>query len=103
MDRITQIEQLLAQSPTDVFLNYALAMEYLSVSDIQKTIAQLEKVKSIQVDYLPLYYQLAKAYEANSDSDAAIKTYEEGILIAQQTNERKTLGELRSALEELTF
>lgn len=103
MDRITQIEQLLAQSPADVFLNYALAMEYLSVSDFQKTIAQLEKVKSIQADYLPLYYQLAKAYEANNNTDAAIKTYEEGMLLAQQTNERKTLGELRSALEELTF
>ena len=103
MDRVSQIKQMLALSPKDVFLNYSLAMEHISADNHMDAVAQLELVKSIQADYLPLYYQLAKSYEKLEDNDNAISTYEQGIIVAEQNKDRKTLAELRSALEELTF
>lgn len=103
MDRVAQIKQLLVSSPHDIFLNYALAMEYMSVDDFPQAIQQLELVKSIEFDYLPLFYQLAKCYEAINNSSMAIQTYEQGMSVAETKNDRKTLNELRSALEELTF
>lgn len=103
MDRVSQIKQMLASSPKDVFLNYALAMEHISAENHQDAVAQLELVKSMQADYLPLYYQLAKCYEKLDNNDNAITTYEQGMLVAEQNKDRKTLSELRSALEELTF
>lgn len=103
MDRVAQINQMLALSPKDVFLNYALAMEHISAENHQDAVNQLELVKSLQADYLPLYYQLAKSYEKLEDNDNAITTYEQGMLVAEQAKDRKTLAELRSALEELTF
>lgn len=103
MDRVAQIKQLLALSPNDIFLNYALAMEHISVNDMPAAIQQLESVKAAQADYLPLYYQLAKCYEANQQNDLAISAYEAGMEVASKAGDRKTLNELRSALEELTF
>ncbi len=103
MDRVAQIKQLLVSSPQDVFLNYALAIEHMSAEDEAQAIIQLELVKSIQSDYLPLYYQLAKCYESVGDSPKAIETYEQGMLVADAAKDRKTYNELRSALEELTF
>ena len=103
MDRVSQIKQMLASSPKDVFLNYALAMEHISAENHQDAVAQLELVKSMQADYLPLYSQLAKCYEKLDNNDNAITTYEQGMLVAEQNKDRKTLAELRSALEELTF
>ena len=103
MDRVAQIKQLLALSPDDVFLNYALAMEHISVNDMPAAIQQLESVKAAHANYLPLYYQLAKCYEANQQNDLAISAYEAGMEVASKAGDRKTLNELRSALEELTF
>ncbi len=103
MDRVAQIKQLLALTPDDVFLNYALAMEHISANDMPAAIHQLEFIKSANADYLPLYYQLAKCYEANNQNDLAISAYEAGMEVANKSGDRKTLNELRSALEELTF
>ena len=103
MDRIDSIKQLLIQSPQDTFLNYALAMEYMSINQYQEAIKQLEWIRMHQVDYLPLYYQLAHLYEATDQNDQAIETYEQGIKIAVQQSDKKTELELKSALEELTF
>ena len=103
MDRKTQILSLLKDNPNDVFLQYALAMEFMSADEPDSAIEILASLKSQEPDYLPTYYQLAKLYEATGANNRAIETYEAGMLVAQKTNDRKTLGELRSALEELTF
>lgn len=103
MDRKSQIIKLLQDSPEDVFLRYALAMEYMSLGQSEEAINALESLKASHPDYLPIYYQLAKLFETVNRTDEAIQTYEKGMEIAEQSKDRKTFGELRSALEELTF
>ncbi len=103
MNRIGVIQQMLADNPEDVFLHYALAMEFMSIQNNTAAIEQLEWIRHAQSDYLPLYYQLAHLYEAGGDNEKAIETYEAGIALADTLNDHKTRGELRSALEELTF
>lgn len=103
MNRIGIIQQMLTENPKDVFLHYALAMEFMSVEDNSAAVEQLEWIRSAQSDYLPLYYQLAHLYEAAGDNAKAIEIYEIGIEIAENQKDHKTRGELRSALEELSF
>jgi predicted Zn-dependent protease len=103
MDRKAQIETLLNDNPNDIFLQYALAMELMSENNHFKAIEVLSTLKAQEPEYLPVYYQLAKLYETVGENDKAIATYEAGIIIAQKSNDRKTLGELKSALEELIF
>lgn len=103
MSRIDSIRELLKKDPEDVFLNYALAMEYMSAEQTDEAIEKLEWIRKKQADYLPLYYQLAQLYAENGAGDKSEQIYLEGIEVAEAAGDRKTASELRSALEELLF
>lgn len=103
MDRIDTIKQLLSENPTDTFLNYALAMELMSINNYASAIDQLEWIRSNHSDYLPLYYQLAHLYAESKNDEQALKVYQEGIDLAISQADKKTELELKSALEELIF
>ncbi len=103
MDRVKSLQKMLETSPDDLFLHYALAMEYLSAGEDVLAMEKLEVIKTMSPSYLALYYQLAKIYEKMGEAEKAIDTYEQGIEVAREQNETKTMNELRSALEELIF
>ena len=96
--RLEQLQQMLLQEPNDEFLQYAIAMEYFSASEIQKAIEILEKILSHNKNYLAAYYQLGKCFEAQNKITEAKNIYEQGIAIAHTQNKQKTLSELREAL-----
>lgn len=103
MSRLETLEKLLEASPGDLFLHYGVAMEYLSASDLEKASGKLEWIMDQDPSYLAVYYQLAKLYEEQGKKDEAVTVYEKGIAVASSQKDMKTLGELRSAMEELTF
>ncbi len=103
MDRLESLRKMLESNPSDLFLHYALAMEYLSAGDDIPALEKLEEIRHDAPEYLPTYYQLAKLYEKMNDNASAIRIYEQGIEVARNQNETKTMNELRSALDELIF
>ncbi|MGZ3864403.1 MAG: tetratricopeptide repeat protein [Bacteroidia bacterium] len=96
--RLEQLQQMLLQEPNDEFLQYAIAVEYFAINDLQKAGEWLEKILSGNKNYLAAYYQLGKCYEAQNKIDKAKDIYEQGISIAHAQNKQKTLSELREAL-----
>ncbi len=99
-DRIKQLEQFITEDPDDPFNYYALGLELLRIDqyhalDIFK---QLSKTKK---DYLPTYYQLGKLYEQLGQREEAIRIISDGIIVATQQQDLKTLRELKAFLEEL--
>ena len=96
--RIEQIRQMLAQEPNDEFLQYALAMEYMSVSDWKQAIAILEKIVASNSSYLAAYYQLGKCFEAEGNTEQALKTYQAGVTVAEAQKNTKTANELKEAI-----
>jgi tetratricopeptide (TPR) repeat protein len=103
MDRVASLHKMLESTPDDLFLHYALAMEYLSASEHALAMEKLEWIKTSQPGYLAVYYQLAKLYEQLEEAEKAIDIYEQGIEVAREQGETKTMNELRSALDELIF
>ena len=103
MNRLTALLNFINQTPSDPFLHFGIAMEYLSVNDEKKALEKMAFIYQEFPEYLPNYYQLAHLYENNNEIDKAILIYEKGIALALAKNETKTAVELRSALEELTF
>ena len=87
----------------DPFLHFGVAMEYLSMNDGKNALDKLQYIHDRFPDYLPAYYLLAKQYESFNQTEKAVEVYEKGITLAISQKENKTAGELRSALEELTF
>jgi len=47
------------------------------------------------------YYHLAKLYERNQQTDAAIEIYTKGMEVAKKLKDNHNLNELRSAYDNL--
>jgi len=103
MNRLQTLLEWLEKSPDDVFLHFGVAMEYLSMDHQEDALLKMEYISDRFPDYLPNYYLLGKHYEALGKNEKAIEIFDKGISLAIKQKEMKTAGELRSALEELTF
>ncbi|MFT7589179.1 MAG: tetratricopeptide (TPR) repeat protein [Limisphaerales bacterium] len=102
--RIKQLQEFIEARPQDLFLQYALALEFGKLNQVELAIESLLKLLEKAPDYLGAYYQLGKYYELISDKEKALSIYQQGLDIAQQQGDRKTLMELKEAinlLEEL--
>lgn len=89
---------MLLQEPNDEFLQYAVAMEYISAGDVNKAVTALEQILIKNNNYLAAYYQLGKCFEALNKTSEAKEAYGKGIVVAQAQNNTKTLNELREAV-----
>ena len=99
-DRIHQLEDFIKEDPSDPFNYYALGLEYITKSE-STALAIFKRLVQEHKDYVPTYYQLAKLYEQLGQRDNALQIYHEGIVIARQQNDLKTLRELSAGLETL--
>lgn len=101
--RINQLKEMLEKQPKDVFLTYALGLEYVALNDDKNGRLTFENVIALQEDYLAVYFQLAQLNERIGEDELAIETYEKGMEVAKVQKDLKTFNELKSALEELMF
>lgn len=98
LNRKEQLTQMLETEPNDVFLNYALAMEFLSGNNFEGAKQQLEKTLGLNETYLPCFYQLGQVAEKLALFDEAIAYYKKGLEIAKAQNNTKAMGEIKEAL-----
>ncbi|HBB58254.1 MAG: hypothetical protein EBT80_00975 [Chitinophagales bacterium] len=103
MTRIDKLMAFLKDSPTDSFLQHALALEYQKIGDVQKARDLFEKLLHENPQYVGSYYHLAKLLESSGEEAAALVVYEKGMEQARLQNDQHALGELRSAWEELSY
>ena len=103
MERIEKLKQFLQASPGDSFIQHALALEYIKLGDDSTARRLFEELLNREPAYVGSYYHLGKLLERNNDNDGAIKWYEKGMEEARKAGENHAYGELRGALEELTF
>jgi Tfp pilus assembly protein PilF len=101
MTRLEQLREMLQEDPHDSFLNYGLALELAKSGDTVAAIARIEAIIARDENYLGAYYQLGKFYEEVSDPEKAMAVYRKGIVIAKQQNNRKAMGELNEALQQI--
>ena len=101
MERIDKLKELLKASPTDSFLNHALALEYLKLNQIKPARAVFEALLERDPDYVGSYYHLAKLLEAEGETDLAIKWYEKGMAVAKRVGESHSFNELQATYEDL--
>lgn len=99
--RIQKLKGLLEKDPNDSFSRYALALEYMGMSDLQTAIDELETLIQQDPKYLAAYHQLGQIYGRLNRTAEAKKTYRKGIDLAQELGEDKEGKEMREELEEL--
>lgn len=100
LERIKILEQYIREDPADSFSRYALALE-LATEDQDKAVALLLALIKSNPQYVPAYYQAAiLLLEQNRIEETKI-ILKEGIKIAAQQNDHKTIKELRQLRDEL--
>jgi len=101
MNRIEKIIEMLQDQPKDSFLKHALALEYIKIEKEDEAIIQFVELLNNEPDYVGSYYHLAKLYERNQQTDAAIEIYTKGMEVAKKLKDNHNLNELRSAYDNL--
>lgn len=96
-DRIDQLKTFLANDPSDSFIRYALAQEYLKRGQMYQAKEAFETLRDDDPSYVGLYYHLGKLYEELDQKEEAISTYEAGIQVAKKATDFHALSELNTA------
>ena len=99
--RIEILSSMLDESPNDVFLHYALAMEFLGTNDTDNALEKFRFIQNNYTDYLPVYYQLGLILINIGREEEATTIIKEGIELAIAQKEDKTKRELEMLLNEL--
>ena len=103
MERIAKLQTFLNQSPTDSFLQHALALEYIKIGDEITARRLFEEILNRQPDYIGSYYHFAKLLERISEQEMAIVWYEKGMAAAKNAGDAHAYNELQMAYEELVY
>lgn len=101
MERIEKLKAFLAQNGDDSFVQHALALEYVKLNDDGAAREQWEALLKREENYVGSYYHLAKLLERQGERDAAVATYEKGMVIAKRVGDRHAYNELQAALEDM--
>lgn len=102
-NRKAKLIEMLIETPNDVFLNFALAMEEMAEENLQTAVNSFQKCIEINPNHIPARFQLAKIAQATGNHAQAISFLNEGIALLTAGNDRKTLNEFRSFLDEIEF
>jgi Tfp pilus assembly protein PilF len=95
------LRSLLADQPTDPFLNHALALEEIKVGNDESARELFEQLLERNPDYVGSYYHLGKLHERLGDESKAIAVYEKGMEVAKKLSDNHALSELRGAYDNL--
>jgi Tfp pilus assembly protein PilF len=97
--RLKSLLDQLEKEPDDLFLNYALGLEYQNEQDTaQIAEKQFLKVLSADENYIAAYYQLGKMYESQQRIETALQYFKKGLEKARRQQNNKAAGEFEEAI-----
>jgi Tfp pilus assembly protein PilF len=96
--RIDMLLDLLKKEPNDLFMNYALGLEYVAESNALRAESQLKKVLELDENYIAAYYQLGKLFETQLKNTEAISAYKTGLEKARIKKDNKAINEFGEAI-----
>jgi len=99
-ERVDSLRSYIKEDPAEPFNRYALALE-LAHDEMDEAISILLELLKDTPSYIPTYYQAASLLIEQNRIEEAKIVLERGVIICRQSNEHKTLRELKSLAEEL--
>jgi len=99
-ERVDSLRSYIKEDPAEPFNRYALALE-LAHDEMDEAISILLELLKDTPNYIPTYYQAASLLIEQNRIEEAKIVLERGVIMCRQSNEHKTLRELKSLAEEL--
>ena len=100
-ERIRELQELLEDEPDDGLLNLTLGQEFLSAGDPASALPHLEKVVALEPRYTVAYRYLGAALEQLGRRDDALRAWERGVVIADETGDIQAGKEMSVFLSRL--
>ena len=101
MDRISTLNEILAQDPNNAFARYGLAMEYANSGKTDAALEEFGKLLSSHPDYPAGYFMAAQTLAKADRNDEARTMLQTGIAAAQRKGDSHAAGEMQGMLDEL--
>ena len=101
--RLEKLLEMLEKQPDDLFLQYAMGMEYLGLNDMLRAENAMRNVIRADEHYVAAYYQLGKILIGKQAEQEAVSVLEMGLKEAKLKGDNKTTNEFRSLLDEILF
>lgn len=90
---------MLQNEPDDLFLNYALGLEYLNDKEtLSLAESQFQFVLKKDTNYIAAYYQLGKLNEELNNKKDALANYQLGLVKAKEQKNNKSVNEFMEAI-----
>lgn len=99
--RKQQIEEMLADDPSDSFLRYGLAMEYVSAGQDEEAVRCFQELLQATPDYVPAYMQAGRALARLDRVEEARTIFQSGIAAARQQGDLHAAEEMTGFLDGL--
>lgn len=101
MSRREQLEAMLADSPTDTFLRYALAMELENDEEHEKSLELHRGLMTDDPPYVPSFFMSGQQLANLDRIDEAKEILQQGIIQANSQQDLHAAGEMKGFLESL--
>ena len=101
MSRREQLEAMLAETPDDTFLRYALAMELENEDENERSLELHRGLMADDPPYVPSFFMSGQQLANLDRIDEAKQMLEQGIEQANAQNNLHAAGEIRHVLDSL--
>jgi cytochrome c-type biogenesis protein CcmH/NrfG len=101
MDRIAMLNEILSQNPEDAFARYGLAMELSKQGDVERSLAEFERLLASNPDYTPGYFMAAQTLARAERLAEAKEKLKQGIASARRTGNTHAESEMQAMLDDL--
>jgi|SRR6516162_319325 Tfp pilus assembly protein PilF len=99
--RKQQLEEMLKEDPTDSFLRYGLAMEFVSEGNDAEAVQQFQTLLKTDLDYIPGYHQAGLALVRLGRTAEARQMLTAGIAAAERQGNMHAAEEMSGTLSGL--
>jgi len=99
--RKQQIQEMLADAPSDPFLHYGLAMEYVSEGADEDAVRSFQELFRVAPDYVPAYLQAGQALTRLGRHADARDAFTRGVAVAQERGDLHAAEEMQGFLAAL--
>lgn len=100
-DRLTMLQEILAQDPANKLARYGLAMEFSNAGQTDAAVAEFQKLIAQDPAYANAYFMAAQALQKAERADEAKAMLTQGIAAAQKNGNRHAESEMQAMLDEL--
>jgi uncharacterized protein HemY len=100
-NRLHKLETLLAKTPGDAFLLYALGLEHRKQGNWDQAVAYLRQALAADGSYVAAWLMMGQIHQQSGDLAAARQTYTQGIAAARHHGNQHAAAEMEAALAAL--